>query len=77
MCLFHLRKILQLSYPPRGHRALVQFVIEDSVDTRKEIFWHLNRMNMNTATLFPGLDGFARSLAILVAFPEMIPLGKV
>lgn len=29
---------------------------------RKAALRHLNRMNMNRATLFPGLDGFAQSL---------------
>ena len=62
--------------PSPPHNALLQFVIDDSVDLRRKILWQLQHMNMNSATLFPGLDGFARSLATLVAFPETIPPGK-
>jgi hypothetical protein len=62
--------------PPPPHRALLQFIVKDLVDVRKEILWHLHRMNMNSATLFPGLDGFAKSLAILLAFPNLIPPGR-
>lgn len=36
---------------------------------RYEILKKLNRMNINRASLFPGLDGFAKSLAILPKFP--------
>ena len=28
-------------------------------------------MNMSSATLFPGLDGFAQNLAALIPFPEL------
>jgi hypothetical protein len=63
-----------LPRPP--HDALLQFIVEDSADLRKEILRHLQRMNMNSATLFPGLDGFAKSLNTLVAFPDIIPPGN-
>lgn len=36
---------------------------------RDETLNKLNRMNINAASLFPGLDGFAKSLAILPKFP--------
>lgn len=62
--------------PSPPHNALLQFVICDSVELRIKLLWQLQHMNMNSATLFPGLDGFARSLATLVAFPETIPQGK-
>lgn len=62
--------------PSPPHNALLQFVVDDSVDLRRRILWQLQHSNMNSATLFPGLDGFARSLATLVAFPETIPPGK-
>lgn len=46
--------------------------IDATLDERKNILRHLHRMNMNEATLYPGLDGFARSLETLVIiFPEM------
>lgn len=63
-----------LPEPPHG--ALQKFVIDGSVKSRTEILRHLHRMNMNRATLFPGLDGFAASLRTLVAFPDMIQPGK-
>ena len=28
-------------------------------------------MNMSSATLFPGLDGFAQNLSALIPFPEL------
>jgi hypothetical protein len=62
--------------PSPPHNALLQFVVGDSVDLRRRILWQLQHSNMNSATLFPGLDGFARSLVTLVAFPETIPPGK-
>jgi hypothetical protein len=62
--------------PSPPHNALLQFVIGDSIDLRTKILWQLQHMNMNSATLFPGLDGFARSLATLVALPDIIPPGN-
>jgi hypothetical protein len=60
---------------PHG-RGLRKFVIDDSPRVRKEILRRLRRMNMTSATLFPGLDGFARSLNTLVAMPETIRAGR-
>jgi len=39
---------------------------------RTEILRHLYRMNINRATLFPGLDGFAQSLHTMMATPEIL-----
>jgi hypothetical protein len=39
---------------------------------KREILLHLQNMNMNSATLFPGLDGFARSLKTQMAAPERL-----
>jgi hypothetical protein len=36
----------------------------------KEAFQNLSRMNITTATLFPGIDGFAQSLKMLITIPE-------
>lgn len=41
---------------------LIQLIIQDRAALRKEFLINLNRMNMNAATLFPGLAGFAQSL---------------
>jgi hypothetical protein len=73
-CTFEENLAAVLPSPP--HDALLQFVIGDSVELRRKLLWQLQHMNMNSATLFPGLDGFARSLATLVAFPATIPPGK-
>jgi len=37
----------------------------------KEVTQNLLAMNMSSATLFPGLDGFAQNLAALIPFPSM------
>jgi len=37
-----------------------------------DAFRELHRMNMNSATLFPGLDGFARDLNKGIILPELI-----
>lgn len=51
---------------------LVKFVVPDNLKVRTEIIRELHRMNMNRATLFPGLDGFAKSLTTLLAFPKIL-----
>jgi hypothetical protein len=42
------------------HRAFLERVTKE-----------LLAMNMTSATLFPGLDGFAQNLADLIPFPEL------
>jgi hypothetical protein len=37
----------------------------------QEVTKELLSMNMSSATLFPGLDGFAQNLAALIPFPEL------
>ena len=51
----------------QSNTSIIKFVIPSDVEVRKEILFMLQRMNMNAATLFPGLDGFARSLKTLSA----------
>ena len=51
-------KVLQSAN--RGSRMLHKLVIKPEV--RTDILQQLHRMNISYATLFPGLDGFARSL---------------
>ncbi len=43
-----------------SHRWLHKLVVKP--ETRSDLLLTLNRMNINFAALFPGLDGFARSL---------------
>jgi len=55
---------------------LLNFKIKiiDNLKLRKEIIHSLHRMNMNRYTLFPGLDGFAKSMKLLLAFPDVLKL---
>lgn len=56
-----------LSSETSGHGALVKFEL-DTVAIRKEAMESLYRMNITNATLFPDLDGLARSLAFELEF---------
>jgi hypothetical protein len=51
---------------------LIKFVIPADAGLRKDILKRLHRMNMNRATLFPGLDGFAQSLKVRMLFPQLL-----
>jgi hypothetical protein len=51
---------------------LIKFVIPADAGVRKDILKRLHRMNMNRATLFPGLDGFAQSLKTRMLFPQLL-----
>ena len=55
-----------------GRVKLIKFVIRDLPDLRQEIIKQLRDMNMTSATLFPGLDGFAKSLTGLLLFPDIL-----
>ena len=44
-------------------------------DLRDQILRNLYHMNITRASLFPGLDGFAKSLGPLLAVPEALPPG--
>ena len=56
-----LQQMLAVRMPPPSP-VIWKFVI--STDERVHIIRELNRMNINGASLFPGLDGFARSLKL-------------
>lgn len=51
---------------------ITKIIIADKLDLRKNILKNLHHMNMNAATLFPGLAGFAQSLRTLLAFPDLL-----
>jgi hypothetical protein len=54
--------------------VMTKLLISNEPQFRRDILTQLHRMNMNASTLFPGLDGFARSLATLIALPkEVLP----
>jgi hypothetical protein len=64
LCGTHNTKRLQdilASYPKESVRDPVQKLVIDA-SYRREAMQDLYRMNINRATLFPGLDGFAQSL---------------
>jgi hypothetical protein len=54
--------------PSSVNKNIRRFKIHNE-DTKKDILMLLQRMNMNNATLFPGLSGFSESLRTLLAFP--------
>jgi hypothetical protein len=59
----------------QGRPAPDKFVklrITATIEERTDILRHLHKMNITTATLFPGLDGFAKSVADLLVFPNML-----
>lgn len=51
---------------------LIKFEIVGDSETRKDIIRNLHRMNMNRASLFPGLDGFGESLRTLISIPKIL-----
>lgn len=50
---------------------LVKLEIDLTPSSRRDILARLARMNISNASLFPGLDGFSRSLATLVR-PDLL-----
>lgn len=49
-----------------------KITIDASVQSKKEILRHLQRMNITTTSLFPGLAGFAESLWASLANPDIL-----
>ncbi len=52
--------------------SLIKYTIKNDSQLRKQIIQRFQRMNMNRATLFPGLDGFSQSLEMLMVFPHIL-----
>jgi hypothetical protein len=50
--------------------GLHRIAIKADTEERKKILRELHQMNIGNAVLFPGLDGFAKSLAEKLAMPE-------
>jgi hypothetical protein len=61
--------VLCSSKNPRDH--FVKLVLDGDLSFIKEAISQLHRMNINRATLFRGLDGFATSLGNSVVIPEV------
>jgi hypothetical protein len=57
---------------PNSQNKLIKLTIMNSPELRKDILKNLNRMNMNAATLYTGLAGFAQSLRTLLVTPEIL-----
>lgn len=57
---------------PDSQSNLIKIVIEDDSELRQDILKNLNRMNLNAATLYPGLAGFAQSLRTIMIQPEIL-----
>lgn len=53
------------------HLSVLKIVIPAS--EHRLLLFHLKRMNMTEATLFPGMDGFARSLNYFASGMELAP----
>lgn len=55
-----------------SQEPLRKFNIKASQSQRNDMLRRLHNMNINRATLFPDLGGFARFMRTLLAFPEFI-----
>jgi hypothetical protein len=53
-----------------ARKNLTKLWITVTIEERNRILIELQRMNMNRATLYPGLQGFAESLRTLLADPD-------
>ena len=60
------------NYREEANAHLVRIIVCPDLKLRKDILYRLHRMNINSATLFPGLQGFAESLCVRLAFPETL-----
>lgn len=56
----------------QGQRPLVKIPVYLTTEERKKVLRELHSMNINQATLFPDLGGFAQSLRTRLADPETI-----
>ena len=56
----------------REHDNLTRMEIVSSPKVRKEFLVNLHRMNINRATLFPGLQGLAESMNTRLTHPELL-----
>ncbi len=60
----------------KGPKPIFRINIKLDKKRRNEVLRHLNAMNINESTLFPDLGGFAKSLRIRLAFPEIFGVSK-
>jgi hypothetical protein len=50
----------------------IKLKIALTTQERRTVLQHLHQMNITRATLYPGLDGFAKSLGNLLIFPDIL-----
>ena len=60
-----------LSAVDAPERLLIEIPLSSERVFLEEATRELFAMNMTSATLFPGLDGFARTLTSLIPFPDL------
>lgn len=58
--------------PPERKSPLLKLQLKCDKELLKEAYRDLHRMNVTTAALFPGLDGFARGLGNMVPIPDLL-----
>lgn len=72
--LFSFRRCLAalLLHASKGHKPSAQWLHKLVVasETRSDVLRALNKLNINSATLFPGLDGFCQSLYVSVQIQQ-------
>lgn len=49
-----------------------KYVLDFDLAERSEAILKLSRMNISSTSLYPGLDGYARSLQVALAWPEIL-----
>ena len=60
-----------ISVNAASKEKLIQIIIKVNLPTKREFIYNLHRMNINRATLFPGLVGFSESLRTSTSFHEI------
>lgn len=61
---------------PDAKNHLMKIEIATSGETRTNIMQNLIRMNMSHSTLFPGIQGYARSHEGALVFPDILQYGE-
>jgi hypothetical protein len=56
----------------KARARLRKYILKFDAEERQTALLALHRMNINRATLFPGLDGFSKSLKTLMASPKKL-----
>jgi hypothetical protein len=78
--LFSFRRCLAalLLHASKGQRPSTQWLHKLVVapETRLEVLTALNKLNINSGTLFPGLDGFSQSLRTSVQIQDSVGCGR-